>query len=96
VVGRFRWCGFGLHVSVLGQVTYPDGAAFSFSLLPLPNPQLLLKGLFAAVRKCPPPFPAGPFLPKLPSEAAFGLEVPLELLAELRIPVGLSEGIGLA
>ena len=98
MVRRRRGSGLVLDVAVLGQVPDPHLAAVSglglgLSPLPLPAPHLLLEGHISAVEEGHPSLPIVPFVPELPTEGAFGVEVPLELLSEDRVPVGLSDGI---
>ena len=97
-VRRRRVSGLVLDVAILGQVPDPHlaalcGLSLRLSPLPLPTPHLLLEGHICAVEKGHSSLPIVPFVPKLPTEGAFGVEIPLELLSENRIPVGLSDGI---
>ena len=87
-----------LDVAILREI--PDshlaalsGLGFGLSPLPLPTPHLLLEGHICAVEKGHSSLPIVPFVPKLPTEGAFGVEVPLELLSENGVAVGLSDTI---
>ena len=98
MVRRRRGSGLVLDVAILGNVPDPHlaalcGLGLGLSPLPLPTPHLLLEGRSCAKDKGHSSLPIVPLVPEMPTEGAFGVEVPPELLSENRIPVGLSDGI---